>query len=107
MVKTLIGSALLLTLSAVLISNLGQVGILITVGLVVVTTVWLLRQDSERETAALRRSIDLSATDIATILDAWDDFRNSDAPQHIRDRGVHRPELCDPSCGTSRNAAVH
>jgi hypothetical protein len=105
--KTLIITALVLMLSWMLIGTLGRLGVVIAVLLVITATVTVMRQDSEREIASLRRSVDLSATDIATILDDWDEFRYSRDPARIRDRQLHRPELCDAGSGISSVSRFH
>lgn len=107
MAKALLAAVLLLGLSVFLVSALGRLGVVVAVVLVVVCAVILLRRDSERETAALRRSIDLSASDIASILDDWDDFRHSPAAAHVRDREVHRPEMLDPRSPITSVARLH
>lgn len=105
--KALAGVVVVGALSWLLISTLGRLGVLITVILVVVAAVAVVRQDSEREIAALKRSIDLSATDIATILDDWDEFRFSNDPARVRDRQLHGPELCAARSEVSSVARFH
>ncbi|MDN6387523.1 MAG: hypothetical protein L0J86_07575, partial [Corynebacterium sp.] len=105
--KALAGVVVVGALSWLLISTLGRLGVLITVILVVVAAVAVVRQDSEREIAALKRSIDLSATDIATILDDWDEFRFYNDPARVRDRQLHRPELCAARSEVSSVARFH
>lgn len=105
--KILLVAAFVVVLSWVVISSLGRLGIFIAVILVITAAVTVIRQDSEREIASLKRSIDLSATDIAAILDDWDDFRNSSDPARVRDRQLHRPELCDARSGISSVSRFH
>lgn len=107
MARVLVGAALLSILVAVLVITLGRIGILLAAGVVALSVAWWFRRDSERETAALRRSIDLSATDIAGVLDSWDEFRHSAAPHHVRDRELHRPELGDTDCAISSVTTFH
>lgn len=107
MAKTLLAAAMVLGLSVFLVTSLGRLGVVVAVVLVVAGGALLIRRDSGRETAALRRSIDHSASDIATILDDWDDFRYSAATAHVRDREVYRPELLDPASEITSVARFH
>ncbi|WP_420099829.1 hypothetical protein [Corynebacterium sp.] len=105
--KALIVTGLVLALSWVVISTLGRLGVLVAVVVVITAAVTVVRRDSEREIAALRRSIDLSASDIAAILDDWDAFRHSNDPARVRDRQIHRPELCEPRSEVSSVSRFH
>ncbi|MEY8565316.1 hypothetical protein [Corynebacterium sp.] len=105
--KTFVAASFVVALSWVVISTLGRLGVLVAVVLVITAVVTVVRQDSDREIAALKRSIDLSATDIAAVLDDWDEFRYSSDPARVRDRQLHRPELCDARSGISSVSRFH
>ncbi|MCI1256042.1 MAG: hypothetical protein LKG15_05055 [Corynebacterium provencense] len=90
-----------------LINNYGYQGILLSVTLGAFLAFLLFRRDSERELESLRNSIGHSATDISRILGQWHDFHLSRAPEHVRDRVLHRPCLLDRDCGVESVQRFH
>ncbi|MGO1948768.1 MAG: hypothetical protein ACTH1D_03990 [Mycobacteriaceae bacterium] len=103
----LTGLVLVLVVSVLLARALGTVGVLLSVGLILVVVFVVLRRDSSREVESLRRSVSLSAADIATVLDEWHDFRHSSSPEYVRDRDMHRPSLLNPRSRIPSVARFH
>ncbi len=103
----LVALLVLTVVSLVLVRALGVVGVLLACAVVVVGTALVLRRDSVHELESLRNSVALSSTDVSVVLDDWETFRRSHAPEHIRDREVHRPTLLDPASEVSSVRLFH
>ncbi|HIW92478.1 MAG TPA: hypothetical protein H9870_12575 [Candidatus Corynebacterium avicola] len=97
----------LTVVSLVLVRALGAVGVLLSCLVIAAGTVLVLRRDSAREIESLRNSVTLSATDISLVLEDWEAFRTSGAPEHVRDRDSHRPALLDPNSEISSVRRFH
>lgn len=97
----------LTVVSLVLVRALGAVGVLLSCLVIAAGTVLVLRRDSARELESLRNSVALSATDISLVLEDWEAFRTSGAPEHTRDREQHRPALLDPYSEVSSVRRFH
>jgi len=90
-----------------LITGFGLLGLITSVALIAVAAFVIFQHDSERELRALQRSIGHSASDISRVLQQWDQFHYSGAPEHVRDRLSHRPCLLNPNCGVDSVRRFH
>lgn len=93
----LVALLILAVITVVLVRSIGVLGVLLATAIVIAGIFIVLRRDSAHEVEALRRSVSHSAADIAEVLDDWHTFRHSNAPEHVRDRELHRPALLDPA----------